>query len=208
MKILNGKSRASRMQSLAGASLVFLSVCVSMPVIAAPDSPDANSKDQAAGSVFEYLNIAGSAFHPSITSTTYTYAGAGCISRTGGGSTSADQLFTHKAILPDGAVVKFLRLYYYDSSVENISAFLTTYDGAGNFNQRTSASSTTGSTGFGTELSPEINFTVDRYTNAINIVANLGNQNDNTLRFCGVRVAYHAPITDRIFADGFELIQL
>ena len=204
MKILIGKSTASRIQSLAGVLICLASACASLPVIAAADSPEANSVDQSAGSVFEYLNIAGSSFHPHDNSTTYTYTGTGCIAKTGG----SGNLFAHKAVLPQGAVVKFLRLYYYNTSSNNILAFFTTYDGAGNYNERTTVSSTTVPTGFGTELSPEIDFTVNRYASAINIVANLGSQNDSSLQFCGVRIAYHAPITDRIFANGFDPIPI
>lgn len=204
MKIVIGKSRASRAQLLAGVLLCLVTACASLLVIAAPDPLDANSVDQSAGSVFEYLNIAGSTFHPHDNSTPYAYTGAGCIAKTGG----SGNLFAHKAALPQGAVVKFLRLYYYDTSSRDILAFFTTYDGAGNYNERTTVSSATGATGFGTEQSPEIDFTVDHYTSAINIVANLGNQNDNTLRFCGVRIAYQAPITDRIFTNGFDPIPL
>jgi len=36
------------------------------------------------------------------------------------------------------------------------------------------------------------------------VTANLGAQNDNTLRFCGVRIAYEPPIIDLIFKDGFD----
>ncbi|HET9032248.1 MAG TPA: hypothetical protein VFN25_05010 [Dokdonella sp.] len=211
MKNLIGKRMAPSKHPLAGVLIGLLSVCASLPVLAAPGDTlepqqflETNAIDQPAGSVFEYLSIAGSTFQPHDNSTTYSYSGSGCIHKTGGSSS----LFAHKAILPDGAVVKFLRLYYVDTVSSNILAFFTTYDGAGNFNERTSVSSASGSSGIGSALSPEINFTVDRNSNAINIVANLGTQNDNTLQFCGVRIAYHAPITDRIFANGFDLTPL
>lgn len=204
MRILTEENRSSRKQLIAGVLVCLVSACASLPVIAAPESLDTNSAERPAGSVFEYLNIAGSTFHPHDSSTTYTYSGIGCISKRSGSSS----LFAHKAILPEGAVVKFLRLYYYDTSTRNILGFFTTYDGSGTYNEQTTVSSADGPSEFGTALSPEMNFTVDRSTNAINIVANLGTQNDNTLQFCGVRVAYHAPITDQIFVNGFELIQL
>ena len=208
MKNPSGYCALPHKHLLAGSLAGLLSICTALPAIAAPGdtlepqqlSFETNAIDQPSAAYFHYLSIAGSTFHPHDSSTTYSYSGNGCIHKTGGPSS----LFARRAILPDGAVVKFLRLYYYDMSSANILAFFTTYDGAGSFNERTSVSSAGGTSGYGTMLSPEINFTVDQYTNAVNIVANLGTQNDNTLRFCGVRIAYHAPTTDRIFADGFD----
>lgn len=160
----------------------------------ATDSPN--------GTSFDYLTIAGSAFHPVSNATPYSYPGGGCIAKTGNG----DGLFTHKAILPDGAIVRYLRLYYYDTSSQTLLGFVTKYDGAGNIVQSSSASSTDG--GFGSALSPDLNFVVDQFTDAVSVIINMGSQNDSTLRLCRVRIAYEAPITDRIFASGFDSLPL
>ena len=164
-----------------------------------PRSPDLDQANQPAGFVFNHLFIPGAAFHPLEITTTYAYSGGGCIHKTGG----SDNLFTHKAVLPQGAIVRYLRLYYYDTSTESVTAFFTTYNTTGGFNELTSVSSAAGG-GFGSALSPEINYTVDHFAAPINVVANLGAQNDNTLRFCGVRIAYEPPIIDLIFKDGFD----
>ena len=211
MKNLMRNTTSHHGRVLAGILIGLLSTRAVVPAIAAPGDTLAapqplamNTIDQPAGSAFEYLSIAGSAFHPLDNSTTYSYPGSGCIAKTGGANT----LFAHKVNLPQGAVARYLRLYYYDASAQNVIAFFTTYDGAGNFNERTSASSASGSTGYGFEVSSDMNFTVDRFTSAVNVVVNLGNQNNDTLRFCGVRIAYDLPITDRIFANGFDLTPL
>ncbi len=165
---------------------------------------DANAPDAPAGSLFRYLNIAGSTFHPLDNSTTYSYPGDGCIAKTGG----SDARFVHKGILPAGAVARYVRLYYYDTSTSNVVAFFTTYDGAGNYNERTSVSSVGGASGYDSTLSPVMNYTVAPSIAAINVVVNLGDQDDETLQFCGVRIAYEAPILDRIFISGFETLPL
>jgi len=164
-----------------------------------PRAPDTARADQPSGLVFDYLFITGAAFHPLESTTAYAYAGGGCIYTTGGTG-----LFAHKVVLPQGAIVRYLRLYYYDTSTASVTAFFTTYDGAGGFNELTNVSSTNIAGGFGTTLSPEISHTVDHLSAPINVTANLGAQNDNTLRFCGVRIAYEPPIIDLIFKDGFD----
>lgn len=171
--------------------------------LAEPMARASAQPDEAAGS-FGYLSIAGAAFHPLDSSTTYSYEGGGCISKLAGD----DPRFAHRVVLPNGVVVSYLRLYYYDDSTSAVIAFFTTYDGVGNYVEQTSVGSTNAVGGYSTELSPLFSYGVDRYVSAINVVANLGTENSSTLRFCGVRIAYGPPITDRIFANGFELIPL
>ena len=168
------------------------------PMTRVPAQPD-----ETAGS-FSYLSIAGATFHPLDSSTTYSYPGSGCISKTAG----ADPRFTHRVVLPDGVVVRYLRLYYYDDATSTVTAFFTTYDAAGNYVEHTNVDSTNAAGGYSTELSPLFSYEVDRPASAINVVANLGSENSSTLQFCGVRIAYEPPIIDLIFANGFENIPL
>lgn len=157
------------------------------------------------GSLFEYLTIAGSTFRAQDSGTIYTYPGGGCIAKTGG----IDSLLSHRVILPQGSVAKFLRIYYYDTNAtKDVLSWFTTYDGAGTFNQRTTISSGSGASGYGTAVSSEIDFSVNHATSAINVTVNLASQTDGSLQFCGVRIAYTPPITDRIFASGFDSIPI
>lgn len=211
MKFQIGNTATPHGKSLADLLSCLVAVCVSFPALAAPGdlpvpprSNEDNTNDRPAGTSFEYLSIAGATFHPLDSATTYSYPGNGCIAKTGGSS----KLFTRKVILPDDVVARYIRLYYYDTSSADAVAFFTTYDGAGNFNQRVSASSMGGPSGYSSALSSDMGYPVDRFTDAINMVVNLGDQNDSTLQFCGVRIAYDAPITDRIFANGFDMIPL
>lgn len=210
MKTMNRYFSATRSHSLSSLMLALLTMSAALPVVAAPADPLAepqamasNQVDQTTGSLYEYLWIVGSAFHPLDNTTTYAYPGKGCISKTGGTS----NLFAHKAVLPQGAEVRYLRLYYYDaSSSSSVIAFLTTYDAVGNFNERISIASEDRIDGYGTTLSTELSYEVDHFNTSINVVANLGDANNNTLKFCGVRIAYYPPSNDVIFANGFELI--
>ena len=207
MKILIGNTAARCRKPLAGILAFIMSTCIALPALAAPGDHSARPHINEANPVnrptelpLEYLSIAGSAFHPLATTTAYSYPGAGCIAKTGG----TENRFVHKAILPEGAVARYLRLYYYNTSSKNILAFFTTYDGRGNYNERTSVSSADGPNGYGSTLSPDIDHTIDPHNHAINVLVNLGNHNDETLQFCGVRIAYNRHASDQIFANGFE----
>lgn len=194
-----------------GVLFCVLSASISVTANAAPgDDPapllmrESNPIDRPTGNPYSYLSIAGSAFHPLDNGTGYIYQGNGCIAKSSG----TDSRFAHRLILPQDAIVRFMRLYYYDAATSDVVAFFTTYDGAGNYNELALASSADGPSGYGSALSPLFSFPVNHYSSAINIVVNLSNQNDNTVRFCGVRIAYDRPVTDRIFANGFDPVPL
>lgn len=167
-------------------------------MLAPPQTPE-----QINGAGYEYLQIAGSSFIPFSSQAEFSYPGNGCISKTGG----TEARFAHKLLLPAGSIVKFVRLYFYDDSSGLVTAFFTTYDAAGNFTELASVDSID-SSGYGSSLSPELTYVVSPLSSPVNIVANLGSQNDSSLRFCGVRVAYIPVVTDRIFANGFDPIPL
>ncbi|MEZ5463218.1 hypothetical protein [Dokdonella sp.] len=211
MTINKGVTPLRRIAALSAAWLGLLIASFALPAVAAPGdhpvdphSAQSAQADQPAGTLFGYLWIAGSTFHPLDNATTYSYPGNGCISKTGG----TDNRFAHKVVLPEGTLVRYLRLYYFDDSTGTVTAYFTSYDGAGNFVEHASVGSSNGAGGYGTSLSPLFSYEVDPFGAAINVVANLGDQNTSTLRFCGVRIAYDAPITDRIFADDFDPIPL
>lgn len=163
------------------------------------EGAEVDSPATVAATPFRYVNIAGAAFHPVSSTTNFAYVGAGCINRTGAGTS----LFTHKVVLPLGSVVKYLRVYYNDTSSGDILAFFTTYDQLGNYHQHTSVSSV-GSSGFGTRLSPEIAYAVDPYVEPVVVTVNMDASTDSTLQFCGVRIAYIDIADDTIFKNGFD----
>ena len=66
----------------------------------------------------------GTAFNPRTSTTTFDYRFDGCIYETAG----ADNRFMAPLLVPDGAVLKYLRLYYDDTSAgSNLTAWLTRY---------------------------------------------------------------------------------
>lgn len=135
---------------------------------------------------FYYKFLAGSALRPRDSSSGWRYEGVGCVYRSNG-----SELFTINLDIPNGARIDYLRLFYRDTSASNGTAWITNYDGAGNFTDLTSVSSA-GNGGYGTTLSPQLSHVVD--TAARSYVVNWEPaQNGNTMQLCGVRVAYRLP---------------
>jgi hypothetical protein len=148
--------------------------------------PDENQPG-APGIAFTYYHVAGAALQPRASSTSYAYDGLGCIHITAGA-----ELFNTNFQVPDGSTIKYLRLYYYDTSATDEQAWITRYDDGASFQDLVTVAST-GSSGLGTILSPAITHTVDNY--GWSYVLNWReNTTGATLQLCGLRVAYYAPI--------------
>jgi hypothetical protein len=120
---------------------------------------------------------------------TYSYYGAGCTYRTGGTA------FTeHDLQLPQGAVIDYLRIYYYDNdAANNAAAFLFAYDGAGNYTQLASVAST-GVPGQSDTGSGFFSHPVDNVSEGLSIRLSFGNATTSNLRICGVRLRYQYTI--------------
>jgi len=137
---------------------------------------------------FSYYRILGTAFNPRTSATTFGYNLNGCIYNSGG----TDNRFMAPLLLPDNSEIKFLRLYYDDTSVPiDITAWITRYQPGVTSEDVTSVDSS-GSTGYGTTLSPEITHTVDLTNWAYTLII-APNGLGTASSFCGVRVAYYAP---------------
>lgn len=144
---------------------------------------------------FSYLNVVGSSFVPRDSGTTATYRSAGCISRATG-----TNWFVYPLQLPEGSRIKYIRVYYNDSSAAaNLMAALTRYDGAGT-NVDEVIFTTDASSGFGSYLSPETSVVVNNSEYATQLLVSF-QESSSTLQFCGMRVAY---FSDRIFDNGFD----
>jgi hypothetical protein len=144
-----------------------------------PDAPDLT---------FSYYRLVGTAFNPRTSTTTFGYNFNGCIYETGG----TDNRFMAPLQVPHGATLKYLRLYYDDSSTTtDLTAWITRYQPGVTSEDLTSLSSS-GSSGYGTTLSPEITHTVDTANWAYTIIV-APNANAATNSLCGIRVAYYTP---------------
>jgi hypothetical protein len=143
---------------------------------------------------FSYYYVLGAEMKPRTSTTTFAYDFNGCIHLTAG-----DNRLLFPLLLPEGSIVKFLRIYYDDTNAGvDLTAWLTRYDAGLSSTDLVSVASS-GSAGYGTELSIELSVIFSSSLNYTLIVA--PNVNDSTVQICGVRVAYYAPI---IFRDGFE----
>ncbi len=164
----------------------------------APLIPASAPDNVPAATPFSYLNIVGTAFVPRNDGVGFTFAGGGCTYTTAG-----NRRLTFKTLLPDGALVKYVRIFYKDTSATEMNVWLTSYDGAGTNVDLTMVASS-GDSGYGTTLSAELNYTVDQYTDALALVAT-PTVSDDTQQLCGVRIAYYDPIDlDTIFENGFD----
>jgi hypothetical protein len=157
-----------------------------------PVAPEAAQIDPQAPDMlapaFSYYRLLGTAFTPRTSATTYAYNFNGCIYLNGG----SDNRLMVPLLLPEGAVIKFLRLYYDDTDVTyDITAWITRYQPGVTSEDITSLTST-GSTGYGTSLSAELDHVVD-LTNWAYTVIIAPNTITSATSFCGIRVAYYAP---------------
>lgn len=144
---------------------------------------------------FTYYYVLGMQMQPRVSTTTFAYDLTGCIHLTGG----TDNRLTFPLLLPEGSIIKFLRIYYDDTNAGvDLTAWLTRFEAGVTSTDLVSVASS-GSAGYGTELSITLTETFNSSFNYSVIVA--PNVNNSTVQICGVRVAYYSPI---IFRDGFE----
>jgi len=135
--------------------------------------------------------IPGTAFHPRFSTTTYSAAGGGqCIYATAGGS----EIFVMDLWLPDGAIIDFFRLYYYDTNAANSTLFLTAYDFTGGYDDIAWVYSS-GTGGYGDDYVQTPTFaeyTVDNFDTPLlfNWRPNFTGSNE---QLCGVRLGYWTP---------------
>jgi hypothetical protein len=137
-------------------------------------------------SAFRYINVAGATLVPRASATEWTYPGGGCIS-----AAVANDIFNIHLSIPNGSRIDYLRIYYYDTSASNSNAWVTTYNGAGGFNDLTTVNSA-GNSGYGTQLSPYVGHVVNTVENSY-VLNWRSNQIGSTMRLCGLRVAYREP---------------
>ena len=102
------------------------------------------------------------------------------------------EIFTLQIHLPEGAEIEWLRLYFYDSNPDaNSTAWITTYDGAGNVTDLISVTSDS-SAGYGFVISNYVGHVVDNTNLAYVLNVDFG-VNNSSNELCGLRVAYMLP---------------
>ncbi|HPH95048.1 MAG TPA: hypothetical protein PKW33_02225 [Anaerolineaceae bacterium] len=171
-------------------SLVLLAL-LAVPALAQP-SPDPSggggAPDDRRG--LSYVMISGATLQPRQESAKKVYLSAGCAYLD---ATSETTVLNDELHLPEGSVIKFLRVYYFDNvATASIFASITTYEPTLAAIDLTYVESASASVGFGYNISPEITATVQNGDNAYTVLAWPQHPVMN-LRICGVRVAYYPP---------------
>jgi hypothetical protein len=136
--------------------------------------------------VLRSLRITGSALKPRENNVSYAVdINGSCFYVTAG---SATTVWNVPITLPDGATIDSLRIYYYDTSASNLSAWFTVYDLYGAIVQEWSVSSS-GNSGNSFNDSVQIGHVIDHdvYSYVVN-VRPVGT--GSTLQFCGARLFY------------------
>jgi hypothetical protein len=145
--------------------------------------PEPNSNNQAQF----FKRIAGSNFSPRDSDSSFTYGGGGCFYRD---STAGDSWYTTDIQVPDGAVIDFLRVYYYDAdNLGDINSELWAFDGAGGTTLIAEADSS-GSGGYDSAGSGFFEHTVDNLNQSLVVVTSFAGSASSTLQNCGIRIRY------------------
>jgi hypothetical protein len=141
---------------------------------------------------FRYYQVSGATLRGRNSTTGYAYDGVGCSHVTAG--TGTGRILNTEMPLPDGAIIKYLRVYYRDTNAANgVEGYITRYQpGVGAADLVHTGSSDAFAGGYGFVVSSEITETVNNNLYAYTLIgwpddANFANQ------ICGLRVAYYSP---------------
>jgi hypothetical protein len=147
---------------------------------------------------FTYYQVSGATLRGRNSDTGYLYDGVGCSHVTSG--SGAGRILNTEMPLPDGSVVKYLRVYYRDTNAANgVEGYITRYQpGVGTLDLVHAGSTDAFVGGYGFIVSAEITETVNNTIYAYTLIgwpddANVANQ------ICGLRVAYYAPVSALVF---------
>ncbi len=158
---------------------------LSPPDTDAPTSPEA---DDAPDALISW-RVAGSALKPRENDVNYSIGSSGACTYVTSGDAST--VWNIPVILPQGSFVDTLRIYYYDTSGSNMSAWFTTYDLYGNIVQEWSVTSS-GNSGNGFNDSALISHTVD-YSVYSYLLNWRPNGTGSSLQLCGFRIFHDPP---------------
>jgi hypothetical protein len=134
-----------------------------------------------------FKRSAGSNFQPRSSATTFSYLGGGCIQRD---SNVGDSWLTIDLQVPEGAIIDFLRVYYFDNTATyDINSELWAFDAAGGTTQIAEADSA-GSPGYSSAGSGFFAHTVDNVNESLVVVASIQGGVGSSLALCGIRIRY------------------
>ncbi len=139
--------------------------------------------------LFHYVHVAGSTLRPRDSSVEWDVLESGGCLYNNGGNTS--EIFNIHLDIPNGSLIEYLRIYYYDTSSSDSIAWVTLYDDAGGYDDVVSAASD-GNAGYGTMLSSQVAHVVDTDTDSY-LLNWRPIASGSTMALCGLRVAYRLP---------------
>lgn len=150
-----------------------------------------------------FKRAAGSNFQPRDSAATFSYGGGGCIRRD---SNVGDSWFTIDIQVPEGAIIDFMRVYYYDNSgTYDINSELWAFDGAGGTTLIAEADST-GAPGYSTAGSGFFSHTVDNLNESLVVVASIQGGVGSDLQLCGIRLRYqYTPLASNFLPSVLNL---
>lgn len=144
----------------------------------------------ATSAVFSYYQVSGATLRGRDSATGYQYDGVGCSHVTSGSS----RILNTELPIPDGATIKYLRVYYRDlNAASGVEGYITRYDpGTATLDLVHAGSTNAFVGGYGFVVSQEITETVNNTRYVYTLIgwpdeANVNNQ------ICGLRVAYYLP---------------
>lgn len=152
----------------------------------------------APGATFSYYMVPGATLRGRASSTGTAYDGLGCIHTTSGSGTG--RIVNTELILPNNAIIKYLRVYYRDTdAANNVAGYVTRYTPGQAANDLVTVNSGNSfSGGYGFAVSGEITQTVNNTSYAYTLIA-WPSANSANVQICGLRVAYYAPAPWALF---------
>lgn len=173
--------------------LVPLQAGAPLPNASRDLAPDDNLPlaDPALAPIYSYYTVSGATLRPRDALSALAYYGNGCSYAP---STATNQIFNTSLQLPDGAIVKYLRVYLYDASPDGqIRNYLTYYQPGQSITDYIYLESGQSATpGLIYMVSPEVTLKIDNSINAYALTTWL-TASGTDVRFCGMRVAYLPP---------------
>ncbi|NMC01625.1 MAG: hypothetical protein GYA30_04545 [Chloroflexi bacterium] len=174
--------------------LALMSLSQSVTTAQAPAVALNGDVTAAAWSGFLYKFVAGSTLRPRASATTWASSGGGgCIYAVAG----ASEVFNVPLDLPQGSRIDYLRLYFYDTSASDSTAWVTIYDGAGGYVDVIGVNSS-GTAGYGTTQSAYMGHIVNNSSNAY-VLNWRPNVTGSTMMLCGLRVAYRLSLPYSVY---------
>jgi hypothetical protein len=165
---------------------------------AVPPDENAPLSSQSPALTFTYYQVSGATLRGRNSTTGYLYDGNGCSHTTAG--TGPGRILNTELPLPDGSVIKYLRVYYNDKNpASGVEGYITRYQpgtGTADLVHAGSTDAYTGGVNF--VVSAEITETIRNNTYTYTLIGWPDENNVNN-QICGLRVAYYAPLTARLF---------